>query len=248
MRWLALLSLVPLVVGHDALAKPAKKRPKRPRTVQDQDFASAKSAMYGALSSADCLAELGKRKIAFKREAEARGVLTPVRLSGPLGGVTYRTELPPSQRPTSPYEVLDCRLVLALSDLSEQLVKRDIEEVIMFSMWRPPPKSWPKGKAATRHPGGLAIDIRAFIKKRTGKDKPVDLVVERDFPPAPNQDACEKGARAKGSAAEQALRGIFCDAKEARLFTSMLSPNYDHAHRNHFHFEITPNVSWRLAL
>ena len=46
----------------------------------------------------------------------------------------------------------------------------------------------------------------------------------------------------------RALRAIFCEAADQRLFTTMLSPNYNNAHENHFHLEITPGVTWRLVL
>jgi len=247
------LTLAALVFGPIAEAKPAKHRPKRPRKVLEGAFADSKSFAYGALDRTACLAELKKRKVAFSEVQEARGVAIPIRLKGPLGGVTYRTELPPAERPTTPYEVMDCRLLLALDDLSVILVKHDIEEALIFSAWRPPAKSWPKDKAATRHPGGLAIDIRRFVKKKVGSEKARDLIIERDWAPALNQDGCSAPQKAKldkgdkGADARE-LREIFCTARDERIFTSMLSPNYDRAHHNHFHFEITPNVSWRLVL
>jgi hypothetical protein len=247
------LALAAFLLGPAAQAKPAKHRPKRPRTVTEGDFSDSKSYAYGALDRSGCLAELKKRKVSFSEVDDARGVTIPIRLKGALGGVTYRTELPPSQRPTSPHEVMDCRLALALSDLSVILQKHDVEEALIFSAWRPPAKSWPKDKEAIRHPGGLAIDIRRLVKKQVGSDKAKDLIVERDWAPAPNQDGCSTEARAKidktdkGADARE-IRAIFCEARDARIFTSMLSPNYDTAHHNHFHFEIRPGVKWRLVL
>jgi hypothetical protein len=247
------LALAALVLGPSAEAKPAKHRPKRPRTVALGDFSDSKAFAYGALDRSACLAELKKRKVSFTEVDDARGVAIPIRLKGALGGVTYRTEVPPNQRPTSPHEVMDCRLALALDDLSVILQKHDVEEALIFSAWRPPAKSWPKDKPAIRHPGGLAIDIRRLVKKKVGSDKPRDLIVERDWAPALNQDGCTAEARAKLDQSEKGtdareIRAIFCEARDARIFTSMLSPNYDRAHHNHFHFEIRPGVKWRLVL
>ena len=44
---------------------------------------------YGAMSPDDCYAELTARQIAFTPET-ARGVLAPIRLDGPLHGVTFQ--------------------------------------------------------------------------------------------------------------------------------------------------------------
>jgi len=143
---------------------------------------------------------------------------------------------------------MDCRLALALEDFSAILAKHDIEEAHIFSAWRPPPKSWPDDKPAVRHPGGLAIDIRRFIKKAAEGAQPTDLVVLRDWTPAHDVAPCGAQARASGSAAQRELHEIFCDADGQRVFTSQLSPNYDKAHANHFHLEVRPEVKWRLVL
>lgn len=247
------LALAALLLGPAAQAKPAKHRPNRPRTVVAGDFSDSKAFAYGSLDRSACLAELKKRKVAFSEVDDARGVGIPIRLKGALAGVTYKTELPPESRPTTPYEVMDCRLALALADFSAILQKHDIDEALIFSAWRPPSKSWPKAKEAIRHPGGLAVDIRRMVKKKVGSEKPRDLIVERDWAPQLNQDGCSTEARAKldqtdkGADARE-IRAIFCEANDARIFTSMLSPNYDRAHHNHFHLEIRPDVKWRLVL
>ena len=45
----------------------------------------------------------------------------------------------------------------------------------------------------------------------------------------------------------RAIRKVYCDAARARIFTSMLSPNYDRPHHDHFHLELTPKVKWRIV-
>lgn len=243
---LALAACV-LVTGH-AAAKPAKRKPKKPRVVHDEGWAKAPSAKYGALTKTECLTELKRRKVRFAEVSPARGVEMAVRLKGALNGVLYRTEAPPAKRAKSPHEVMDCRLALALHDFSDILVKRDIVEVHIFSAWRPPPASWPADKLGVRHPGALAIDIRRFVMKAEDGAKAEDLVVKRDWKPARNVQPCTKKARAAGDEEAREIRAIFCDADDKKLFTSMLSPNYDKAHENHFHLEIRPDVKWRLVL
>jgi hypothetical protein len=236
-----------------AHAKPAKHRPKKPRIVADADLANAPSAKYGALTKDACEAELKRRGIAYAPVAEARGVLAPVRLRGPLHGITYRTEVPEKERPTTPYEIFDCRLVLALDDFGPLLQKHGIEEAIIFSAWRPPAKSWPADKPATRHPGGLAVDIRRLVKAKPAgagpKDKAPDLVVERDWAPVRDAPPCAPTTPITPDTNEaKELRAIYCDAAAARLFTTQLGPNYNKPHENHFHLEVTPGVAWRMVL
>ncbi len=135
------------------------------------DADQAKAVRYAALDYKQCIETLEQRKIAFSIEKEAAGVLIPVRLLGPLHGVTWRTDFGAEQRRTTPYEVLDCRLLLAIDDFSAILEQHDIEEVRIFSFWRPPPKKWPKDKIAKRHPGGLAADVRLFKKRPPKSDE-----------------------------------------------------------------------------
>jgi hypothetical protein len=207
------------------------------------DPETAPAVRYSKLDRVTCEAELGRRGIPFTAVDEARGVLAPVRLQGPLHGVTFRTGLPASQRATSVWEIVDCRLALALDDFAAQLAAHDVVEVIHFSVYRPPVTTWPDGKQATRHPGALAIDAASFVKK-DGKI----LQVERDFHGRIGATTCGTGAGPRPSTPEAAeLRSILCDAACARLFNVMLSPDYNWPHRNHFHLEVTAGAKWFIV-
>ena len=228
-------------------ARPAKVKRKTSRAVFDADWASTPAAKYAALDAKTCHDEVTHRGIAFKEVEDAPGVLIPVRLSGPLNGVTYRTELDEDARATSPFEVFDCRLVLALYDFSAILTAHDIDEARIFSAWRPPPKNWAEGKLGTRHTGALAVDIRVFEKRAGASAK--DLLVARDWTPARDAPPCgDKAHVSPDTAAAKEIRAIYCKAADDRLFSSMLGPNFNKAHENHFHLEITPDVKWRLTL
>ena len=199
---------------------------------------------YGSLDRASCVAELGRRKIPFAAVASARGVLAPVRLTGPLHGVTYHTGLPAAQRPTSPYEILDCRLVLALDDFSSILAKYDVVEVIHFSVYRPPnARSFADGHIGRQHDGALAIDAGLFVKKDG-----TQLNVEKDYHGRIGAGTCVANSGPNPvTPASITLRSVVCDAASAHLFNVELTPNYNWAHRNHFHLEVTPNVTWFMV-
>ncbi len=259
------VALCALVVGQDALAGKGRKPGRhKSRATFSADYASAPSYRYGALDAPSCFAELDRRKIRYQRVAEARGVLAPVRIPDGVGAVVYRTALPRSKGRQSPWEVFDCRLVLALHDFSKILVAHHIDEVLIFSAWRPPSKTWKKGKLARRHPGALAVDLFKFRRRvpvaqpEDGKPedgKPEDsklrsewLDVKDDFHGKIGQATCTAGDQGPKPATPEAveLRALVCETAAARIFTSMLTPNYDKPHFNHLHFEVTPEVKWHL--
>jgi hypothetical protein len=196
---------------------------------------------YGSLDKTTCEAELGRRQIAFTPVADARGVLAPVRLTGPIRGVAYHSTLPLRQRGTSPYEILDCRLVLALDDFSAILAKYDIVEVIHFSVYRPPVATLTS--LQVQHEGGLAIDA-GWFKRKDG----TILQVERDFHGRIGATTCGAGNGPSPATPEAAvLRNIVCEAADAHLFNVALTPDFNWAHRNHFHLEVRPAVRWFLV-
>jgi hypothetical protein len=184
--------------------------------------------------------------VPFVSVDEARGVLTPIRLAGPLHGVTFATALPPAQRATSPWEILDCRLALALDAFAEQLSRHGIVRVVHYSMYRPPPANW-RAKVSpsrgpglarpmgTRHLGALAIDAAVFVKQDG-----TTLDILRDFHGRIGAATCGPSAAPQQPTPEALeLRQIVCDAAQARLFQVELTPNYNRPHRNHFHLEVS---------
>jgi len=199
---------------------------------------------YAALDAPACKAELSRRGVTFRDGGQAPGVLVPIRLSGPVNGVSYHTALPEAARATSPWEVFDCRLVLSLLDFGGALRAHDIDEVVMFSAWRPPPKKWRVGKIADRHPGGLAIDVQKLHQKSG-----TWLIVEDDYHGHIGSQTCGENRTAPDSPSEstKALRDLICDAVDAHLFNVVLTPNFNRAHFNHVHLEVKAGVKWFLA-
>lgn len=93
----------------------------------------------------------------------------------------------------------------------------------------------------TRHPAGLAIDVGSF-KKKSGKV----LSVGSHFQGKIGDKTCGVGAMVPESEEARELRSIVCEAHDAGVFTYTLTPNYNVAHRDHFHMEIKPGVLWFL--
>ncbi|HSR95782.1 MAG TPA: extensin family protein [Kofleriaceae bacterium] len=222
-------------------AKPKSVAHRDPHLSSPSDAESTPAFHYAQLSQADCEAELGARHIDFIRETAAP-VLAPVRLTGPLRGVVFRSDANEKARATSPYEIVDCRLVLALDDFAQILARHDIVEVRHYSMYRPP-KPALDGEIGKRHSGALAIDAGRFYDRWGG-----ELDVNRDFHGAIGDKTCgDDAAPHPATDAALQLRAILCEAVDARLFNVVLTPNYNRPHKNHFHLEITAGVSWFLV-
>jgi hypothetical protein len=202
------------------------------------------SKVYGAMTQDECEAELVTRGVPFTREPPTRGVRAPVRLTGPLRGVLYRSDGSEEARRTSVYEIVDCRLVLALDDFAAILERHGVVEVRHWSMYRPPPKSFPEGKEGKRHKGGLAIDL-GWMKLADGSR----LEVYDDYHGRRGSRSCGPKARPPRPKTERAtlLRAILCEAAASHLFTVVLTPNYNRKHRNHFHLEVAVGVDWYLV-
>jgi hypothetical protein len=131
----------------------------------------------------------------------------------------------------------------------------DVEEVRHFGLYRPerPPGAKRKkgarpapapsaGQATSRHPAGLAIDVAAF-RKRDG----TWLRVADQFYGRIGARTCGAGAPRPAYSDARELRSIVCEAADAKVFTYVLTPNYNAAHRDHFHLEVKGGVPWVLV-
>jgi hypothetical protein len=197
----------------------------------------SKVLSYAALDRDACETELRTRNISFTRAEETAGVRAPIRLTGPLHGVAIHSPLPAAQRAKSHMDLIDCRLALALDDFAETtLVPRGIVEVIHQSAYR----SKAEGGCTVKYPGeqhcaALAVDVASF-----GKKDGTHLVVDRDFHGKVGRLTC-----ATGNPPPNELWEIACSSA-GKHFQVVLTPNWDAAHKNHFHMELTVHA-WVLA-
>jgi len=243
----AALSLSLLAATASTVQKPKAKHPKKhalTKRVKLDRAPGSRAEAYGELGAAACIEELDRRKIGFTREGPTRGVKIPVRLTGKVGGVLYRTDFPDAERGHVPWEIFDCRLVLSLDDFGETLRAHDIVEARIFSAWRPPPKHWPESEWGRRHEGALAVDVRE-LRKESGEV----LNILAQFNGRIGAPLCGEGAAAPSPATPEAseLHQIACAAADSHVFNSVLTPNYNPPHKNHFHLELTPDVDWFMV-
>ena len=184
--------------------------------------------LYATLSPLSCRTELRKRKLKVRRVGgNIRGIATPLRLPKTLNGV--RLLLPPRK---SKWSLLDCRLALTLDDLTKLLAKQDIVAMAVGNFYRP----WSKlnKRAKSQHHYGLAADIVSFTLNDGRK-----LDVQSDFQANVGDTVCGPNAVINEVRDESVrLRNLVCAVARAKLFHHMLTPSFNLAHRDHFHWDI----------
>jgi hypothetical protein len=146
-------------------------------------------------------------------------VPSPVALDGPVAGVTFR-----SLHADREVEMA-CELAVRLPAIAEILKRHGVRSVNVLSSYREQPRT-------SFHTFGLALDLASF---RT--DRGV-LVVSKHFEATPSQLTCD----AQPSSEEgRILLAIACDLAASNLVSSLLTPNYNEGHRDHFHLDIRPD-------
>lgn len=198
---------------------------------------------YANMTNAEVIAELDRRQIPYVAVPPVPGVRFAVRLTGRLHGVWIHSVLPAEQRATTPFEILDGRLALALDDFCALLEVHGFVEVVHFTMYRPPHHGpAQEGKYSHRHPGGMAIDLGA-IKKSTGHW----IAVGPHWPSELGAKSCGEGGRKLAGRRGRELLSLACEASDLRIFHYMLTPHFDDAHADHLHLEIKVGVKWFLV-
>jgi len=190
---------------------------------------------YANMTNEEAFAELDRRHILYTKQGPTLGVRAPIRLTGRLHGVHVHSSLPPEQRPSTPFEILDARLALALDDFCAILARHDVDELVHYTMYRPnvqppgyiaqlaSPAESSKGDAETtpaKRSGtatSQATDGKAPASTRSAKKKPGA------------KTSLDKGERApKGTAATSTRRTGRKDAYGVELEGDLdLEPSLD---------------------
>lgn len=188
----------------------------------------APASRYAELSDGDCQRELERRALPFEKAKATAGVATPLYLTGALHGV--RITLPGK---ASPHGVIDCRLALALDDFAAALSSHGVTKLRVDNSYRPGARL-PGKKKQSQHAHAMALDITelelAGGRKLTVKDHWTDPIGA--VPCGPEATPAETSDDAL------ALRNIVCDVARRGIFHHMLTPSFNAAHRDHFHFDL----------
>lgn len=168
-----------------------------------------------AASSGGCLSELDQARVAYDVLGATRGVTTPVKVTGDLGGIRY---VPLGELPL----IADCRFAVTLMRLGPLLRELGVSEIYYSGAYVYRMSS--KGRLSL-HANGLAIDVheltidgqRLTVKKAFTKG--LGDGCDSNFPP---------------------LNRVACQLKRAGAFKELLTPDYNADHHDHLHLAIAP--------
>lgn len=153
----------------------------------------------------------------------------PMRVDGPIGGVTF-----PKARQDAPLYVA-CELAVRLPAVASVLRDHHVREAVVLSAWRLVPRT-------SFHTFGLALDLSRFVR-----DDGSILDVERDFERSPDQPTCDGVDRAPASEPAPALRALACDLADRAGLSTVITPEYNEGHRDHFHVDVRPHDARRFV-
>ncbi len=210
--------------------------------VTDNDAGSSPPAAADA-AALSCFEDLTKRGVPFKKTT-ARGVVDAVTVPGPINGVTFATDT--TGKPTS--QPMACEFVRTLFAFAEILKGRNIHKVgtlgaycyrcccswsaTNFCRGATDPEPDCGANGYSNHSFGRALDVR-YLYLDDGRT--LDIDKNSDFKVTPG-GTCTT-AKASQTGTSKLLYDLVCEVAEAKVFTTILTPNYNAVHRNHLHMD-----------
>jgi hypothetical protein len=172
----------------------------------------------------ECLDRLDELGVPYKPAAGKPGVAVPVEVTGPLGGVTWRSW---SRRPL----VVDCSLVFSLVHAGRFLTEAGITEAFYSSAYAR--RNVRGTNTPSRHSYGLAVDVHVFAAAGGP-----ELSVADDFEQGLGDamDCVGEPLTPAGTT----LKLVTCRLERSGLFRLVLTPDFDEDHWNHLHLEALP--------
>jgi hypothetical protein len=196
--------------------------------------------------AATCLEDLDALGVPYTA-TNARGVVDAVELAGPLNGVLIAngTNSEPASDPMA------CEFVKTLWRFTELLQERGFDRIGTLGSYcyrcccawsstnfcRGPEDPEPDCSADgySNHSWGRAVDVR-YLYKAGGERYDVNDVGH--FVEWTSTGETCSAALAAQQGISRELYGLVCEASAREIFSTILTPNYNAVHRNHFHLDI----------
>jgi len=175
---------------------------------------------------AQCHEALREAGVAFRPlGTHPTPIASPVEILGPVDGVWFR--MIHDDRPFT----LSCEMALRLPVIARIVKRHGVSGVDVMSAYR----HWPR---QSFHTMGLGLDLARFWTEDGW------LSVNDHFVETPAQYTCEAAEpEGPGDDVEKAkkLLRIACALYRSGRFSSVLTPNYNDGHRDHFHLDTRPD-------
>jgi hypothetical protein len=181
-----------------------------------------------------CQTELIALGHAFKLGPVTQGVVDPITIATPLNGIDFTNS---SGMNTS--LMMDCTLALALDRVTVDLATRGIESIQHFGIYNyrcigpgVPDEQGQCPTGVSQHAYATAIDFASFTGSGTTYNVLDDWVIDADV-----EATCSAPTE---NAKDAFLHELACYWDAENIFNIILTPNYNAAHDNHFHADLTP--------
>lgn len=181
------------------------------------------AAVWSIRPANECLAALDRDHVPYTRVERFSSPLvpTPVRIAGDIGGVHFF--MAAANRPF----VVSCELAARLPAMAAALAPLGVSRVGVVSAYRDNPYT-------SFHTMGLALDIGTF-----GMADGRTLRVLGHFSQTPNVQTCDAPDPSNANARD--LLHIACALARSHVWSSVLTPNYNEGHHDHFHVDTRPD-------
>jgi hypothetical protein len=187
-------------------------------------------------AGAGCLEQLDALGVDYVEGPARQGVARPVTVTLPLNGLGFRNSSGTARQTL----FLDCELALALWRTADLWKARGVVAVVDYGIYNyrcidqsiAPPCT---GTKFSQHAFAMAIDIAVLLGADGTRYSVNDDWIIEDPPSGRNTCTVEPAAGAKNVLLHQAL----CELYDLEVFKILLTPNYNAAHRNHFHVDLT---------
>lgn len=192
-----------------------------------------------------CFAELRAKGIEFE-PAKARGVEEAVHVTSAIGGVRFQVE----DTDALSKDPMACSFVLTLEKFAQLLKAHGVVKVGTLGSycyrcccaWSPTnecrapddPEPDCGENGYSNHSWGRAIDVR-WLTMDDGTT--FDINKTTHWVEGSSSTTCTTGL-GKQTGISKALYGIVCETAQQQIFKNILTPNYNDAHRNHWHMDI----------
>lgn len=163
------------------------------------------------------------------------GVEDPITVTLPLNGVGYRYN-----GSTDPRKTLygDCALMKSLADAAPIMRKHEIVEFVDIGIYNYrciDQSKTPPNCTMSQHAYAKAIDIAAW---KTSDGTKYTVLTDWNVDPATTTcSAATEGDK------DTFLHKVICELKAAGVWNIVLTPNYNDAHRNHFHVDLSEGAN-----
>jgi hypothetical protein len=182
------------------------------------------SGSWSIREQAVCLSDLEQLgvQVAPWSGALPTPVAAPVRVTAAVSGVTFRF------MHAAAGVVVSCELAARLVEIAKVVKNHGVHTVYVLSAYRDHP--YP-----SFHTLGLALDLSRFDSASGPLVVKTDFIIDRDH------ETCDASADPPKTDKAQLLRAIACELAASHRFSSVLTPNYNAGHRDHFHVDIRPD-------